>query len=417
MKWAWALGVAWLLAGGVAVAQDAEEPETGSWYKDRRGSHRFQPTPEQLERIRQLESIGYLGGVEAAPDVVDVTVHDTARARPGLNFYTSGHGPEAFLIDMEGRELHRWRVDFATAFPGHSGQSVDKHGAHHWRRAKLLPDGGVLAIFEGIGILRCDKDSNLLWAVDNRAHHDIELRDDGTFWVLTREARLIDDIHDGAPVLEDFVVLMDLEGREKRRVSLLEALDRSKFKQRWRKKIPKDGDILHTNSVRELDGRHAKELRAFADGNLLVSMRSLDMLAVVDPDAKRAVWVQEGTYRAQHDAQLLPNGNLLVFDNLGLPRVSSVLELDPRDARPRWVYRGTPEARFFTRTCGAAYRLDNGNTLMIESNAGRALEVTAEKDVVWEFYNPHRAGEDGEFIANLFDLVRIRQEERPSWLE
>jgi len=392
-------------------------PAAGSWYPDRRASHRHQPTPEQLERIRQLESIGYLGGVEAAPTVSDVTVHDSARARPGLNFYTSGHGPEAFLIDMEGRELHRWRVDFADAFPDHSGRSHDRHGAEHWRRAKLLPDGGVLAIFEGIGILRCDRDSNLLWAVDNRAHHDLELRDDGTFWLLTREARMIDDIFDGAPVLEDFLVLMDLDGREHRRVSIVEALDNSKFKARWRANLPQDGDILHTNSVRELDGRYARGLRAFADGNLLISMRSLHMLAVIDPDRERAVWVQEGTYRAQHDAHLLPNGNLLVFDNLGMPRSSSVQELDPRGAQLEWVYRGTPEARFFTRNCGTAYRLDNGNTLMIESNAGRALEVTPQKDLVWEFYNPHRAGDDDEFIANLFDLVRIPAEERPEWLE
>jgi len=235
--------------------------------------------------------------------------------------------------------------------------------------------------------------------------------------VLTREARIVDDIHDGAPVLEDFLVRMDLDGREKRRFSLLDALDVSKFKQRWRSNIPQDGDILHTNSVRWLDGTHARNFAAAARGNMLLSMRSLNMLVIVDPRRAQAVWVHEGTYRAQHDAKLLPNGNLLLFDNLGLPQVSTILEFDPQGSGPAWIYRGQPEARFFSRNCGTAYRLDNGNTLMIESNAGRAIEVTPERELVWEFYNPHRAGEGDAFIANLFDLIRIPAQQPPPWLD
>jgi hypothetical protein len=37
-----------------------------------------------------------------------------------------------------------------------------------------------------------------------------------------------------------------------------------------------------------------------------------------------------------------------------------------------------------------ADRLPNGNTLIVESDAGRAFEVTAEGEIVWEFLNPDR---------------------------
>jgi hypothetical protein len=56
---------------------------------------------------------------------------------------------------------------------------------------------------------------------------------------------------------------------------------------------------------------------------------------------------------------------------------------------------------------GSSQRLSNGNTLIIESNDGRAFEVTAEGEVVWEFYNPARAGDDRQLIATLCDTVRL----------
>jgi len=58
-------------------------------------------------------------------------------------------------------------------------------------------------------------------------------------------------------------------------------------------------------------------------------------------------------------------------------------------------------------TCGAADRLPNGNTLITESDGGRAFEVTQQAEVVWEFYNPHRAGDNREFIATLFEVIRL----------
>jgi len=35
--------------------------------------------------------------------------------------------------------------------------------------------------------------------------------------------------------------------------------------------------------------------------------------------------------------------------------------------------------------------------------------VTREGKIVWEFFNPYRAGEDNELIAALYDVVRYDQ--------
>ena len=66
-------------------------------------------------------------------------------------------------------------------------------------------------------------------------------------------------------------------------------------------------------------------------------------------------------------------------------------------------------------TAGTTKRLPNGNTLITESNNGRAFEVTPAGEIVWEFFNPYRTGENNELIAALYDVVRLDRN-RFEWL-
>jgi len=65
----------------------------------------------------------------------------------------------------------------------------------------------------------------------------------------------------------------------------------------------------------------------------------------------------------------------------------------------------------YSPEAGSCQRLPNGNTLITDSEKGRALEITAEKQPVWEFVSPHRAGTRGELVATLFEVVRISTSE------
>jgi hypothetical protein len=94
-----------------------------------------------------------------------------------------------------------------------------------------------------------------------------------------------------------------------------------------------------------------------------------------------------------------------------------VLEFDPFSQQIHWSFSGAADAPFFTRTCGSVQRLANGNTLITESDAGRAFEVTRDKRIVWEFVSPHRAGRGGELIATLFDVVRLPPDFSVSWAQ
>jgi hypothetical protein len=85
---------------------------------------------------------------------------------------------------------------------------------------------------------------------------------------------------------------------------------------------------------------------------------------------------------------VLPNGNILVFDNGTSRGFSRVLEVDPIEETIVWEYRAEPPSRFFSPVRGSAQGLPNGNVLITESTKGHAFEVTRTQEIVWDFWNP-----------------------------
>ena len=376
--------------------------------------HRFHPgrldpadAVSSREAIDGLARLPYLQGYRAATEGAAVRIHDSTRSQGGLNFYTSGHAPVATLMDMEGRVVRTWTVDPSKAFPGLLLKGDDRDRDRFLRIAHLLPDGGVLALIDQIGLVRLDADARLLWATPARLHHDFVLDPHGGVWALLREKRSAPDLYPRGPVWEDFVAEFAIDGRILRKVSILDAFRHSSYAPLLAR-VPREADIFHTNSLQVLDGSLAGRSPIFRKGNILLSIHHLDALAILDPEQGRIVWALSGQWRAQHSARLLGIGHLLLFDNLGsMHAASRALEVDPFTQEILWRYGGAEHEDLLSETNGFVQRLDNGNTLIGESNFGRALEVTPDRRVVWEFVNPSRAGEKNELVATLYNLERV----------
>jgi outer membrane protein assembly factor BamB len=252
-----------------------------------------------------------------------------------------------------------------------------------------------------------------LWSFDGLAHHDLDVAPDGRIYVLTRKAHVDPRFHAEKPILEDFVTILDAGGRELESISLLDCFESSPH---LSKDVFHAGDVFHTNSLQLLDGRFAPTLPAFAAGNVLVSLRNTDQLAVVDLRATTVAWELTGSWKQQHEPVLLDDGHLLVFDNKGRRERSSVLELDPASGEVAWSYAPKQRGEFYSASCGSAQRLANGNTLIVSSEQGRAFEVTRDGEIVWEFWSPHRLPEDPSLVATLFDVVRLPADFDTRWL-
>jgi hypothetical protein len=50
------------------------------------------------------------------------------------------------------------------------------------------------------------------------------------------------------------------------------------------------------------------------------------------------------------------------------------------------------ERKFYSNLISSAQRLMNGNTVICEGHGGRVFEVTAEKEIVWEYISPYDDG-------------------------
>jgi hypothetical protein len=392
--------------------EDAAAP--GHWARAEQAGGAQLATLQQ-EEVERLRAIGYLSADEEAPETTGVTVYNREKAGPEMLLYTSGHAPMAILMDRAGVVRHAWRRSFEEAFPGVPAPA-DQPSFHYFRKVHLYDNGDLLVIFEGKALMKLDRDSNILWAHRNGAHHDMEVMPGGEIWVLTREAHVNPEVHATRPILEDYVSLLDADGREVERHSLLDAVRNSHYAPLL-SAAPEDGDLLHTNALEILDGSVASHAPAFAAGNALVSFNRISVVAVVDLSRNELVWALSGFSRRNHDPTFLPNGNLLLFDNGGSTAGRSrVLEIDPLTQQVVWGHYGDEANDFYSECCGTNHRLANGNTLITETEAGRAFEVTPSNEVVWEFFNPHRAGENDELIAFLLEMRPLPTGQPLGWL-
>lgn len=380
--------------------------QPGFWFEAR-------PSSADAEQMRVIAESGYAAGYVPAREAYGARVHDASAVEPGWNLYSSGHAPEAFLVDGEGREIHRWGLaweDVPDVPPlEHPTQAA-------WRRVRLLEDGSLLAIVEGLALVCVDHRSRLRWVWPRGAHHDLDLDREGRVVVLTQRERLHPGLDTGTAVLEDWVTTLTPDGELVEELSLYDCLLASRWAAELRAVASGGGDLLHTNALEVLDGSLADRHPAFAAGNLLVCFRELDAVAVVDARRRRVVWFVRGGWGAPHDPHLLADGGLLIFDNMGNEGYSRVMEIDAVTRSPRWTWQGERAEDFFSVFCGAATRLPRGNTLVTESCNGRAFEVTPDGRVVWSFLSPHRAGEAGELVAALFEVQRLPPDTPLDWL-
>ena len=400
--------------GAESGAGPVEATPAGRWRPAR-----ATPTEAELkERSAELEAIGYMAGTRAAGAAGGAQVIDAERLEPGLNLVVSGHAPEALLMTSDGEVLHRWAIACRSAFP--AVPPGDQPRFQYFRRAHLLPDGELLAIFEGTGLVKLRPDSSLAWAWPGRAHHDLDVRPDGRIVTLAREVHVVPRIDPVEPIVEDSVVELSADGIELRRVSLLEALEAAEGLDAADARVravfeATRGDVFHANTARLVD-RECGDPTPARPGDVLVSIRSLGLVGVLDFDAGRLRWVRSGSWRGQHQPELLAGCRLLLFDNLGLKGRSRALELDLATGAETWSYSGTDDDPLWSETCGSVQRLPNGNTLVVESDGGRALSVAPDGRVVWRFDSPWRAGERGELVATLFDLQRLPADLPLDWL-
>lgn len=378
--------------------------------------------PTHHDNLEALRSLGYLGAISTKHALQGVVKYDPSRSWPGVNFMVSGHAPELLLLDMEGNILHTWRCNFQDSKWPEDKLPASFMNTTFWRRAYLYPNGDVLAVLDYIVLTKMDKEGNVIWTKADKFHHNMDVSEDGTIYALYATSMGTSDIGYSDDTLIDYIVVLTPDGDEIRRVSLIKALENSSFAPVLHH-LDFSHDVLHTNSIKILDGTLSDRIPAFRKGNILVCMHQPSLIAVVDTDKESVVWAQSDQWLYPHEPVLLKDGSMLLFDNHGpqwhyMNRLASrILHFDPITREVLWEYTGSREKPFHSYFCGSVAQLPNGNILISETSAGRAFEVTKNKELVWEYYNPFRGGNEGELIAVLFEIIRFPESYVATWLK
>jgi hypothetical protein len=334
-----------------------------------------------------------MGGAEMIVSKELVSRYDPSKAYDGYTLFGPMGSKDVYLVDMQGRFVHHWHMHYPLGLHG-----------------RLLPNGNLLVgqriptgpVYDlpgsGGELLEIDWDGNVVWKYEDlyMNSHDFDRMENGHILISHWEAvpdEIAAQVKGGAPESErEGVIWGD---------RLLEINSDGEVMWDWLayEHMDFERDVLCPLCSRDTL-TYVNSVAYMRDGNILINNRILDTVAIIDKSTGDIVWRWgPGEIAHAHNATQLDNGNILVFDN-GLHRMiselrgrpdisySQVVEVDVETKETQWEYQDENPFFFYSAIAGGAQRLPNGNTLICESTKGRIFEVTAGKEIVWEFTNP-----------------------------
>ncbi len=367
---------------------------------------------------------------------------------PGMTLITSSWkknegwkvGPK--LFDESGEIVHEWLFDRKKVFGSGLVQRRDPESTDI-QGSLLLSNGDVVVNLEYVGMARLNSCGKVLWTLTESNHHSIAHGRNGSFWVpgASQEKRSKSDQYpegfpglDGKKVWVDRILRVSGEGEILYDANVLDILYANGL-ERYIPKVlggkrpsPKKitSDVTHINDIEPLSPSMADEYPLFESGDLLVSARSLSLVFVVDPDTKEVKWHSSDPFVYQHDPDFIGGGWIGVFDNnydltsynspdrgtmLGGSRI---VYIEPHTDSTKVQFPTQHSELLYTHVRGKWQGLNNGNMLLTEAQAGRAVEVNSEGRTVWEWIHKPT---DNSKVPSVTKATRhdLTREEIASW--
>ena len=342
---------------------------------------------------------------------------------------------QARLIKRDGTVVKKWSFDYFKQFddkqrvcPLSDTLGVDMHGV------VLRPNGEIVANYEYCGTVKLDRCGKMLWALNLKTNHSIVPATQGGYWVLRREQwqggsqpdRLPPFSQRGSKVTlkEDFITRLSEDGKVLEDISIPQILMHSGLEavltgngEVYNVAEEPRPEIVHANKVAELSPELADKFPQFKAGDLVVSIRTYNLLFVVDPKTWRVKWHHTGPYLRQHDAEFRPDGRISVFNNnayatgytefdkiiLSQPWVSNIMAIDPKTNQTEVIY-GMKKGQEMLSTYRGQHELTpEGGMIITEPDAGRVLEVDKLGNTLWEYVNKY----DDKNVGQLTNAYRF----------
>lgn len=281
------------------------------------------------------------------------------------------------LYDSAGEEVHRWPVNYNLLDEERQPQNVMLHGM------EVFEDGSLALTFDGgAAIARIDACGKPMWKQNDRYHHSINRDGQGNLVTLVDDdiTRLNEDTGE---ILSRISIAKEMvEGENRDQNALLNI--RTRTPENAEEDISFLADPFHTNDAEPLRPEMADAFPMFEVGDVLLSLRELNMISVVDPDTGKIKWWRYGPWFKQHDPDFQPDGSITVYDNATGEGRSRIMSIRPGEDQVKTLFAGSEEVPFYSWRRGKHQILPNENILLTEAEGGRVLEVTPDGQKTWE---------------------------------
>ena len=312
------------------------------------------------------------------------------------------------LIDLKGKVINTWNVPYSSIWKSRNEPDQKKKD---WdleiECALLYPNGDVLFVFNRDSLVKIDKDSNVIWKRPHKIHHMLFEDNEGNIWApAMKNITLKYKYKNEELILADpeYIYKLSPDGEIIEEIDLLKSIINSNYKgilsipfehidDRLERTKILGKDLTHLNDIEIIEHPEYFNNPLFEKGDLLVSLRDTNSLLLIDKETKIVKWVESGSMVHQHDPDILPNGEISIFDNRGggneglCEYKSRIITLNPSTKQITSIYEAENDGDFYTAFRGSHQYLPNGNIFIVESGKGRLFEIDKNGEIVWDYYD------------------------------
>lgn len=264
---------------------------------------------------------------------------------------------------------------------------------------EVLPDGSMIVAFDGGRTLqRIDACGRRIWSKAGWYSHSVNLDADGdSVWVVRSEGFGQVSVETGELLRQISIHDVIAANPETDLFTLRQVHDNAVAANPRNTQGAWGEDPFHFNDVDPLPAELEAAFPGFEPGDLLISARSLNLVAVIDPDTLAVKWWRIGTQQRQHDPDWLPNGQIRVYNNRMSRDYSTLLDIDPGTLSARTVLDGR-DHDFYSRIRGKQQTLEDGRILVSSPQQGRVFEWDPAAGVVFDLRNVKPSGRDRLYV-------------------
>jgi hypothetical protein len=268
------------------------------------------------------------------------------------------------------------------------------HGANKRRfniaHPLLSTDGSIVFHILNSPLVKIDKNSKLIWILNDKFHHSHEFDAQGNIWggSFIEHSKTLPGFLKNFE--DDAIAKVSPDGKLLFKKSVAEILIENGYRALIFGVGMYDRDLVHLNDVQPA----LSTTRYWAKDDLLISLRHKSTVFLYRPSTNKILWLKTGPWLNQHDVNFIDSSCISIFGNDITRSIIGDRLLEGHNEEYIFDFKTnkieTPYTEFLknakvsTLSEGRSEILPNGNLFVEETNKNRLL-MGNTKNILWQY--------------------------------